>query len=473
MLYVPTDPSSAIIATCALIYFVTVATGIVGADYAPSMCLVALGAICPAALWLVSFGGGLELTLGVSLLVLLPAMACTGHIALRKSRAEIINRLEIAELLATRDRQARQIEKLFSERTHFFSAASHDMRQPLNAMGLYFELLSRSPSQQEQDDIIHRLKDCAGSLLRQFDAIMGVSTADMDIRNADIRSVALQDVFDRVAATLELEAGRKGLRLRVCRSGLNCSADTALLERALLNLVGNAIKYTPRGSVLIGARRRGASVEIVVADTGVGIDAQHLDAIFEDFFQVGNSERDREKGLGIGLGIVRRLCEAMQWSINVRSRIGHGTVFRLTVPFASSPPKEATVQFVPTPADTTLGVVIIDDDLLIRDSLSRLLTDWGHECVAFEGSDAALAFLRENSGRKRWIALLDYRLADGETGLAVADRLRAAFEALPISLMTGDIGPEIVEGAKHRGLALMRKPIQPIKLSALLSSEAA
>jgi CheY-like chemotaxis protein/anti-sigma regulatory factor (Ser/Thr protein kinase) len=269
------------------------------------------------------------------------------------------------------------------------------------------------------------------------------------------------------------------LRLRVFPSALWCSVDPALLERALLNLVGNAIKYTRKGSVLLGARRRGDNVKIQVIDTGIGIEDKHLASIFDDFFQLGNPERNREKGLGIGLAIVRRLCEAMSWRIDVSSVVGRGTTFSLTVPRAEAVTQPADIAAsVATERLQGLsdqpGVLVIDDDATTRDSLRRLLTNWGYDCAAFDAGDPALQFLASEGAQKRWIVLLDYRLAGGETGFTIADRIMTYHPGRTrISMMTGDIGGEIAEGARQRGILLMRKPVPPIRLSALLSSQMA
>ncbi|RXH10112.1 ATP-binding response regulator [Bradyrhizobium guangzhouense] len=479
LLHVPDAPASVLVPLGALIFFVTIATWIVGADYTPSMWTVMLVATVPASLWLLSFGGGLEKVAGTGLLTLLPFTIATGVIAAGKSEAAIQVRLDIAELLETKARQAQQIEELFAERTRFFSAASHDLRQPLNAMGLYFDLLARSPEQADRNQIIEHLQGCAASLLRQFDAIMGVSATDAEIQDASVRPVAVHEIFLRVASTLNLEARRKSLRLRVFPSTLWCSVDPALLERALLNLIGNAIKYTQKGAVLLGARRRGNTLRVQVIDTGIGIEEQHLASIFDDFFQLGNPERNREKGLGIGLAIVRRLCDAMSWQIEVASVVGRGTGFTLTVPLAEpvSSPGDVAVstdaERPPNPADQP-GVLVIDDDATTRDSLKRLLTNWGYECAVFEAGDPALHFLETEGAGRRWIVLLDYRLAGGETGLGIADRILKHHPGRTrISMMTGDIGSEIAEGARQRGILLMRKPVQPIRLNALLSTEVA
>ena len=479
LLHVPDAAASVLVPLGALIFFVTIATWIVGADYTPSMWTVMLVAMVPASLWLLSFGGGLEKVAGTGLLTLLPFTVATGVIAAGKSEAAIQIRLDIAELLETKARQAQQIEELFAERTRFFSAASHDLRQPLNAMGLYFDLLARSSEQGDRNQIIEHLQGCAASLLRQFDAIMGVSATDAEIQDARVRPVAVHEIFMRVASTLNLEARRKSLRLRVFPSELWCSVDPALLERALLNLVGNAIKYTRTGSVLLGARRRGDIIKIQVIDTGIGIEDKHLASIFDDFFQLGNPERNREKGLGIGLAIVRRLCDAMSWRIDVTSVVGRGTTFSLTVPLAEAvaPPADvapsSNTERLQSLSDQP-GVLVIDDDATTRDSLRRLLTNWGYDCAAFDAGDPALQFLATEGAQKRWIVLLDYRLAGAETGLTIADRIMTHHPGRTrISMMTGDIGSEIADGARRRGILLMRKPVQPIRLNALLSAEMA
>jgi two-component system, sensor histidine kinase len=192
LLHVPSAPSSVLIPVTALIYFVTASSGMVGSGYPPCMVVFALSAILPSALWLTTVGppSGIEHTAAICLLALLPCMAATGSIGLSKSKIAINNRLDIAELLDIKARQAQQIEELFSERTRFFSAASHDLRQPLNAMGMYFELLSRSPYHGDRGEILDRLRDCAGSLMRQFDAIMEVAATDADIRNVNETNLA-------------------------------------------------------------------------------------------------------------------------------------------------------------------------------------------------------------------------------------------------------------------------------------------
>lgn len=479
LLHVTGAPASVLLPLGALIFFVTIATWIVGADYTPSMWIVMLAAILPASLWLLSFRGGLEEVAGIGLLTLLPFTIATGIIATGKAEAAINIRLDIAELLEIKAKQAQQIEALFAERTRFFSAASHDLRQPLNAMGLYFELLARSSEHSDRNEIIAHLQECASSLLRQFDAIMGVSATDAEIRNASVRAVAVYEIFARVASTLNLEAKRKSLRLRVPLSELWCSVDPALLERALLNLVSNAIKYTREGSILLCARRRGGTVKIQVIDTGIGIEPKYLNAVFDDFFQVGNPERNRERGLGIGLAIVRRLCDAMNWQLDVRSAVGRGTTFSLTVPMAEEAPASIDIEPSgdlerPTMLSDQPGVLVIDDDATTRDSLRRLLDSWGYECALFDAGDPALRFLNHEGAGKRWIVLLDYRLAGAETGLTIADKILSTHAGRTrISLMTGDIGAEIAEGARQRGILLMRKPVQPIRLNALLSSEVA
>ena len=483
LLHVPHQSISVLAPVWGIVSY-TAAAVWVGAYFVPSMFVMMLGAILPAALWLASFGRGLEFELSICLAVSLPCMMAIGWLSVRKTGEAIENRLDIVELLGEKARQADQIAAHFSERSRFFSAASHDLRQPLNAMGFYFALLSRAAGDAERREIISRLQDCATALQRQFDAIMGISDADAAIQKTTDRAARLMEVFDKVVLTLQPEAQRKGLRLRIVLTSLWISSDPDLLERVLLNLVSNAIKYTQTGSILLGARRRNGSVIISVLDSGIGIEPAHCKTIFEDFFQVENPERNRDKGLGIGLAIVRRLCEAMKWPIEVQSVIGRGSRFSVKVPAAQAASREiasqeafkAVIAASDAASDNSVSsdrpsILIVDDDKLIRDSLGRLLQAWGYDCLICETGDQAMALLAGDTLRRQWHVLLDWRLVGTENGLAVADRVISAHGARTrITLMTGEIEPAIEVEAQKRGIVLLRKPVRPIRLRAALAA---
>jgi two-component system, sensor histidine kinase len=447
-----------------------------GSFFPPSMVAMMTGATLPALLWLLSFGAGIELAVGICLGVSFPFLLWIGWLSTRRIGDAIEARLEIADLLKIQTYQTRQIRDLHHDRNRFFSAASHDLRQPLHAMGFYNSLLSREKNETERNEILNRLSECAASLERQFNAIIGVAQTDAAVEGAEIDAVPLQDVIDRVIANLQPQADAKSLRLRAVRTGLWASIAPELLERVLSNLLSNAIKYTPAGGVLVGARRRGALVNLVVADTGIGIASDNLGLIFGDFFQISNRERNSNKGYGLGLGIVRRLCEGMDWPLDVNSVVGRGTVFNIQVPLAAKQENAPTFfarEALPVSqlnADKT-SVLVVDDDALVRDALGRMLADWNFPSTPCQTGTEAIEVLRSSDRSVRWHVLLDFRLAGEEDGLAVADQIRAEFaDRVRITLTSGETDEELQHSAKQRGIIVLRKPVKPIRLRAILTS---
>jgi CheY-like chemotaxis protein len=342
-------------------------------------------------------------------------------------------------------------------------------------MGFYNSLLPRAKDEIERGEILARLSECATSLDRQFNAILGVAQTDAAVENARIAATPLQDVIDRVVTNLQPEADMKSLQLRVVSTGLWALVAPELLERALSNLVSNAIKYTPTGGVILGARPRGPNVELVVVDTGIGIAQNDLDLIFGDFFQVANRERNSKKGFGLGLGIVRRLCDGMGWRLEVRSTLGRGTSFSIQVPRAASHPQpssavEEPLAAQPRPFDQP-RVLFVDDDALVRDAMGRMLADWDFDATLCETGSEAISLLRQSEVSTRWHVLLDFRLSGEEDGLRLADRIRAEFgERIRLTLMSGEASEEVLRQAKQRDILLLRKPVKPIRLRAILTA---
>lgn len=234
------------------------------------------------------------------------------------------------------------------------------------------------------------------------------------------------------------QAAAKGVTLRLAPTSLVTISDPVLLEQVLRNLISNAVKYTDAGGVVVGARRRGGKVAIEVWDTGRGIAPAHAEAIFEEFYQVDNPERDREKGLGLGLAIVRRITQLIGADLDVRSTPGRGSVFRVTLP-------RGRAADLPAPAAAPIAVgalrtgfiVVVDDEDAIQRAMAALLTRWGHRVLAAGSADEALA--RLGDGVAPDLIICDSRLRGGETGVEALRRLRVACGAeIPALLVTGD-----------------------------------
>jgi len=444
----------------------------------PSIVAAMLAATLPSAFWLLAFGDGIDRVSAVCLFTALPFTLAFGAFAVRNLRALVISRIEIADLLQRERELLARVQEAQLDRSRFYSAASHDLRQPLHALGFYVSLLPSANDGLQRVEIEARLDECVAGLDRQFNAIIGMAQADHALEKASAVAVDLQGILERTVARGAHQAIASDLDLSFVNTSLWALADADLLERVLGNLVNNALRYTRRGGVVLGVRRAGDSLRICVVDSGVGIAGDEIERIFEDFYQVGNQERNRDKGFGLGLAIVRRLCTAMNWRIEVRSRPGHGSAFSVVLPRAEPSPLPA-----PAPAEAAhppgemparLVVLLVDDDALVRDATARVLDRWGVRAELCQNGEEALAALARRAPGETWHALLDHRLADGETGLGLAARIVAMPGAPPrLSLVTGETDEGVLQEARALGLQVLRKPVKAIQLRALLTAPAA
>ena len=479
MLYVAGSAGSLMIPTGGIVNFMA-ACVMAASSYPPAMMACLLCVLLPAAVFFTSQTGSVETMMAICLWGALPFIIAIGAYAARENKVAFAARLRIAELLEIQERQTELILEARREQERFFGAASHDLRQPLHALGLYLSLLPRTRDGQEREQIEARLADCAASLNRQFESILGVAETDFQLANAAPAATPVSLPFSRMAAIFEAQAKRKGLRLRFRPTTQAARIPMDIFERVLANLVSNAIKYTHRGGVLVAARRRAGALRIEIVDTGIGIADEDRSRIFMDFAQVGNLERNRENGSGLGLGIVRRLCDGMNWPLNLRSRLGRGSSFAFLVPLASADAaarlsSERDASHAPEPpakaANVHRELLIVDDDPLVRDAMERLTRSWEVSVRFADTAEAALATLRACEGPAHWRVLTDYRLPGALNGLELADQLRTEFgDRTSVIIMSAETGITLVEGAKARGLGLIRKPVTPIRLRAALSA---
>jgi len=383
-------------------------------------------------------------------------------------RLDLAEQVEVSGRLQGEAEAGRRIaEEAAVERAQFFGAASHDLRQPVHALGLYAALLRRDPPPTQRRELIRSIAACVDTLERLFNAILGVSQALMSRDDSRVAALPLQDLIDGAALQFHPEAERRGLRLRTRDTPLWVRADATAVQRILANLVANALAYTERGGALVAARRRGDRVELVVADTGMGIAQTDHERVFDPFFQVRPDRPTGRHGFGLGLATVKQLCITHGYDIDLRSRLGFGSVFRVCLPAAepADPPRD----IAPTePAmRKKLRVLLVEDDALVADAVSKLLATWGVPTELCSDSHRALQILEAGPGR--WLAILDYRLHGRETGLDIADAIRRRFaDEIPIAIVTGDL--DVLEHARQRGLRVLQKPLRPIRLRALLAS---
>jgi signal transduction histidine kinase len=355
-------------------------------------------------------------------------------------------------------------------KSRFLAAASHDLRQPMHALGLFVAQLNQRVTDPETKHLAGRVEAAVAALQGLLDALLDVSRLDAGVVTPTLAEMPVNPVLERIETAFAPDATDRGLRFRIVRSRLAVRSDPVLLERILLNLVANALRHTERGGILVGCRRRAGRVRIEVWDTGIGVAPEHQQGIFQEFYQVGNPERERGKGLGLGLSIAAQLARLLGSRIELRSTPGKGSVFALDLPRVVVHAQAAAIAALPPLTDQLRGALVlaIDDDLLVRESIEGLLQQWG--CVvAGAGSGAeALAALAQLP-RLPDAILCDYRLPNEETGISVIDRLRVqAGREIPAALITGDTAPDRIREARDRGFALLHKPLQPARLRVLL-----
>jgi signal transduction histidine kinase/CheY-like chemotaxis protein len=453
----------------------TVTIGIIYAcaPWPPALYLMATTATVPAALTLLYHGGLVEVSVAVCMLVGYGFAMLLGMMAIRNVGDLIHARLDIAALAARQTRLATRLESVNADRAQFFSAASHDLRQPLQALGFYSALLQDSPDDPAAvRDLVPRMAAAVDDLDRLFNAILGVAAADGAAQKAQVQTVALGPILDRLRDSYAPEAALKGLALRLRATPCLVSVPPEVLERVIGNLLSNAVRYTRQGGVLIAARSRGDRVEILVADTGIGMTAADLPRIFSDYVQVANPQRNALSGYGLGLAIVKRLVDGLGWTITVRSRPGRGSLFILSVPAGSAtdvPPPASLQEPIPLPR---IGVLVVDDDPLVCDATWRLVTGWGIPCLATTDHDRAketcTRLLAEVSSV---VALVDFRLDGATDGVVVANSLQQTFgPAVVPCLLTGETQDSVKQAASMSGLIMITKPIRPIRLRAILSA---
>lgn len=373
----------------------------------------------------------------------------------------IVLRLENEALLAEAERQNATVARVSRERSRFFAAVSHDLRQPLYAMGLLLDSLGKrleAPAQRKLHTDIKRSHHALDDLFSSLLDVAELDSAEIPIRPTDFR---IDELAATVAAEFEPGIMTKGLRLELDLEPVWVHTDRLLLSRILRNLLSNAVKFTAEGAIFLGVTRStDDAIELIVRDAGRGIAAEHQARIFDEHFQIGNPERDRTKGLGLGLFVVRRLCETLSLDLSLDSAAGQGSTFTLRLPAAP----DQTPAGVGTRAFGGLHVLFIDDEPDIRRGMRILLED--HDCrvTAGESADAALAGLPADA-RPVDIVLSDYRLRDGHDGIEAIARVRAALDPeLPAMLITGDTDPAIGARAADADLILLHKPVAPDSL---------
>ena len=419
-------------------------------------------------LWLL--GNPAYHALGVAGALYIATLMGQARISARAARAAIDLRFENLGLIeqlhaSTAEAQAarREAEQASLAKSRFLAAASHDLRQPIHAQGLFLEVLARTRLTTTQYDALANARATWQASAEMLDTLLDFSRIDAGVVEPQIEPFHLQPLLNKIENELAPQADAQGIVYRSIDTEVMVLSDPALVALVLRNLVSNAIRYTKRGGVLVACRKRGGQAVLEVWDTGIGIDPSQQEAVFREFHQLGNAERDRRKGLGLGLAIAQGLARTLKQELKLSSRPGRGSVFRLSLPIAPLGSLARRPAAAPVAAQAfDVRVLVIDDDESVRTGMRQLLTAWGCECDVADSVEEALALARRHPPG---VVISDYRLRGQQTGAKAIAALRAEHgSALPALLITGDTAPQRLREARASGVPLLHKPVLPAQL---------
>ena len=395
--------------------------------------------------------------------------------ALERANATLERRVrertrELTRLNAELERAKAEADEANVSKTRFVAAASHDILQPLNAARLYVTSLIERQRSGEDGDLVHNIDASLEAVEEIFTALLDISRLDTGAMKPEMADFPIAELLQRLEVEFAPLAREKGLNLTFMPCSLAVRSDRRLLRRLLQNLVSNAIKYTPSGSVLIGCRRRGPRLRVDVYDTGIGIPHAKRRAVFKEFHRLDQGARVA-RGVGLGLSIVERIARVLDCEVAVKSSVGRGSRFSLEVPRAATIAGAPAVQAIPKLAAGRLTgtiVLCIDNERAILDGMETLLGGWGCRVLTAANLAGALAAM-DASGLEPDGLLVDYHL-DSDNGLvAIAELRRRLGRLVPAILITADRTAPVREEAKSEGVHLLNKPIKPASLRALIT----
>jgi two-component system, sensor histidine kinase len=385
-----------------------------------------------------------------------------------KLQQEIAERREVQAALQVAKSEAEQANL---GKTKFLAAASHDLLQPLNAARLFVSALSELEQDERNSAMIDNVDESLGAVEDLLGTLLDISKLDAGAVSPEIVDFQVNSLLAPLTTEYTVLANERGLQFRALPSSCVVRSDPRLLRRIVQNFLANAIRYTPKGRVLLGSRRTRSGLRIEVWDTGSGIPTEKLDVIFEEFQQLHNASERQDRGVGLGLAIVKRIAKTLDIPVGVRSMPGRGSMFFVTVPYGYA----AAVMLPRVPVRSTLEqrlsdtlVLVIDNEPSILTGMDALLSAWDcRTCVATSG-DEALRLLPSLLNAPD-IVIADYHLDDGALGVSELDRIsRACGKELPCIILTANRSKEVQEIARQHRCRVLNKPVKPAQLRSLM-----
>ncbi len=353
-------------------------------------------------------------------------------------------------------------------KSRFLAAASHDLRQPLQSLSLLQTLLGKAVQGERAENLVARMEQTLGAMSGMLNTLLDINQIEAGVVHPERTGFVIGDLLARLSAEFAYHAAAKGLLLRTVPCALQVRSDPRLLEQMLRNLISNALKYTARGKVLMGCRRRGSELSIEIWDSGAGIEEAHFQSIFEEYYQVDNPARESGRGLGLGLSIVRRLSTLLDHPVRVRSCVGRGSVFAVDVPRVSDEPQPPRPNIAPSPPlgppARTGSILVVEDDTDLRDLLELALHSEGYRVATAPDGVTALRGVIEGAAFPD-LVLADFNLPNGLNGPEFAARFRTRLaRQIPVIILSGDVATATMRDIALDDCVQLSKPV---KLDAL------
>lgn len=446
----------------------------------PTYVAFALPTVLPFAIRSFLYGHAFFSVLGFLSLFLLGVNLSFSRTVQRTVRDAVWLRFENVGLIRQLTEEKERAEIANRSKSQFLAAASHDLRQPTHALGLYIATLRAmvdAPTIERAalNDIAERLRTALKGMSRLLNVLLDISRLDAGVIEVEPRRFALQGELNALENEFLQAATAKGLSLRIRPTPIWVETDAVLLHNMLVNLVSNAVRYTSHGGILVACRRRRGDVEIQVFDTGIGITDGQLPNIFREFYQVGNAARDREQGLGLGLAIVQRTATLLGASLLVRSTPGRGSLFSVSLramrEVVATDDIAADDHYIEiTPSRQSKTILVVDDDRDVLDSMQTLLRTWGHTVIAAQSLDQAVDVARAHRHALEMV-VTDFRLARHVTGIDVIEAVSTAVgREVAAIIITGDTSADGINAASSSGFRVMHKPLDPREMRVLIDA---
>lgn len=425
----------------------------------------------PICVKLISIDDPIHLSLGIMTLAYIVALSYFGININRTLVQSLKLRFENIDLVKQLRQQKDEAEQANTSKTKFLAAASHDLRQPLHALTLFTSVLDESIQYPKVRRVVDQIKASVQALQSLFNALLDISRLEAGVMKVEKTDFALQPLFEKLANDFNPEASEKGLNIHWADCTFAVHSDPALIEQILRNYISNAIRYTDSGEVRITCDNDEDQLKINIIDSGAGIPEEEREAIFQEFHQLGNPERDRSKGLGLGLAIVQRTAKLLGHPIEVKSKRGAGSTFSITVDRVemaeqvteTAPKVDNSVQ----PPDRLL-IIVIDDEASVREGTQTLLATWGCEVICAADKEDAMTRVKEINRVPDGI-IADYSLRENQTGIEAIHAMQKTYKAdIPAIIVTGDTAAERLREANSSGFQVLHKPVAPAKLRTFL-----